>query len=457
MTLALVEAKLAEHGIDAADRLVPVRPRDRFTVGDLTLEFLRVTHSMPDCVAVAIHTPVGVIVHTGDFKIDQTPLDGEHFDFHRFAELGGEGVLALFSDSTNIERPGFTGSELDVVPAFEEIFASTRGKIVVTSFATSVYRLQILVNLAAQFGRKIAFVGRGMVESSQLAQRLGYLKIPAGLVIRESEIKSHPASGVACLVTGSQGEPMSALSRIAIDDHRHVSLAPDDVVVFSAREIPGNERSIDRVVNHIARRGADIINEGTKHVHVSGHGSEEELKLLLSLVRPRCFVPIHGSFRQRARHARVGERLTRNLPNRVRGDGRRERRRAPLRPGRRVDRRQGARRPGAHRRHVVHGTRRRGAARSAPPRRGRPHRAGPRDQQADRHRRRRARHDHAGPGRRTGRREPPPRRGAPDRRTARVGQPRGADRLRHDARQDQRRAAAVLPEAPRASGPWCCR
>jgi ribonuclease J len=317
MTLALVEAKLAEQGIDPGDRLVPVRPRDRVVVGEFTLEFLRVTHSMPDCVAVAIHTPVGTIVHTGDFKVDQTPLDAEHFDFHRFSELGTAGVLALFSDSTNIERPGFTGSELDVVPAFEEVFASTRGRIVVTSFATSVYRLQILVNLAAQFGRKVAFLGRGMVESSQLAQRLGYLKIPAGLVIREPEIKSHAPSDVVCLVTGSQGEPMSALSRIAINDHRHVTLAPEDVVVFSAREIPGNERSIDRVVNHIARRGADMINEGIKHVHVSGHGSEEELKLLLSLVRPRCFIPIHGSFRQRARHARVGERLTRNLPDRV--------------------------------------------------------------------------------------------------------------------------------------------
>jgi ribonuclease J len=317
MALALVEAKLAEHGIDAADRLVPVHPRDRITVGEVTLEFLRVTHSMPDCVAVAIHTPVGTIVHTGDFKVDQTPLDGEHFDFHRFSELGAKGVLALFSDSTNIERPGFSGSELDVLPAFEEIFASTRGKLVVTSFATSVYRLQILVNLAAQFGRKVAFVGRGMVESSQLAQRLGYLRIPAGLVVRESEIRSHPPSGVVCLVTGSQGEPMSALSRIAINDHRHVSLGPDDVVVFSAREIPGNERSIDRVVNHISRRGAEIINQGIKHVHVSGHGSEEELKLVLSLVRPRCFIPIHGSFRQRARHARVGERLTRNLPSQV--------------------------------------------------------------------------------------------------------------------------------------------
>jgi ribonuclease J len=173
------------------------------------------------------------------------------------------------------------------------------------------------VDLAARFRRKVAFLGRGMVESSQLAQRLGYLTIPSGLAIKESDVRSYPAAEVLCLVTGSQGEPMSALARIAIDDHRHVSLGPDDVVVFSAREIPGNERSIDRVVNHLARRGADIINQDTKHVHVSGHGSEEELKLLLSLVRPRCFVPIHGTFRQRARHARVGERLTRNVPDRV--------------------------------------------------------------------------------------------------------------------------------------------
>jgi len=317
LTLAMVEPKLAEHGIDAGDRLTPVRPRDRITVGDFTLEFLRVTHSMPDCVALAVHTPVGVLIFTGDFKIDQTPIDGEHFDFHRFAELGTQGVLALFSDSTNIERPGFTGSELSVLDAFEEIFSSTRGKLVVTAFATSIFRIQLLVTMAAQFKRRVAFVGRGMVDTSQIAQRLGYLKVPAGLAIREAEVKSHPPETVLCLVTGSQGEPMSALSRIAINDHRHVSLGPDDTVVFSSREIPGNERSIDRVINHIARRGAEIINQGNKHVHVSGHASEEELKLMLSLVRPRCFIPIHGSFRQRSRHARVGERLTRNLPTRV--------------------------------------------------------------------------------------------------------------------------------------------
>jgi len=316
-TLALAEPKLVEQNIDTGDRLVSVRPRDKIIVGDFTVEFLRVTHSMPDCVAVAIHTPVGIVICTGDFKIDQTPIDGEHFDFHRLAQLGSEGVLALFSDSTNIERPGVTGSELSVIEAFEEIFSSTKGKIVVTSFATSIFRVQLLVNLAAQFDRKVAFVGRGMVDVSQIAQRLGYLNIPAGLAIRDSDVKAHPPESVLCLVTGSQGEPLSALSRIAINDHRHVSLKPEDVVVFSARQIPGNERSIDRVVNHIARRGAEIITEDDKHVHVSGHASEEELKLMLSLVRPRCFVPIHGAFRQRSRHARVGERLTRDLPDRV--------------------------------------------------------------------------------------------------------------------------------------------
>jgi ribonuclease J len=317
LTLALLEPKLEEQGVASAGRLFPIRPRDKIVAGHFTLEFLRVTHSMPDCVALAIHTPEGVIIHTGDYKIDQTPLDGEHFDFHRFAELGAAGVLALFADSTNIERHGFTGSEVDVIEAFEEIFASTRGKLIVTAFATSLFRLQILVNLAAQFKRKVAFVGRGMVENSAIAQRLGHLKVPPGLTIRESEVRSQDPRSVLCLTTGSQGEPLSALSRIAIDDHRHVALSAEDVVVFSSREIPGNERAIDRVINHISRRGAEVIHEGIKHVHVSGHGSEEELKLMLSLVRPRTFVPIHGEFRQRARHARVAERLTRDLPSRV--------------------------------------------------------------------------------------------------------------------------------------------
>jgi len=308
LTLALVQPKLEEHGIDRP-QLIPVRPRERVTIGPFAIEFIRVTHSIPDCVALAIHTPVGVIVHTGDFKIDQTPLDGEHFDVHRFAELGSAGVLALFADSTNIDRRGFTGSELEVVEAFEEIFTSTTGKLIVAAFASSIFRMQILVDLAAQFDRKVAFVGRGMMQNSEIALRLGHLRIPAGVQIRDSEVENYPARKVLCLATGSQGEPPSALSRIAIDDHRHVTVGPGDTVVFSARAIPGNEKAIGRLINHLSRRGADVIYEGIKHVHVSGHGSEEELKLMLSLVKPRVFIPVHGEYRQLAQHARVAERV----------------------------------------------------------------------------------------------------------------------------------------------------
>ena len=310
LTLALVRPKLEEHGIDPGERLVAVRPRQRVRIGDCEVEFLRVTHSMPDCVALAIHTPAGTIVHTGDFKIDQTPIDAQHFDVHRFAELGSAGVLALFADSTNIDRKGFTGSELEVKDAFEEIFTTATGKLLVTTFASSVYRMQILVDLAAQFGRQVAFVGRGMLQTSEAAQRLGYLRIPAGLTIRDSDVDALPPSRVLCLATGSQGEPLAAMSRIAIDDHRFVKVGPEDTVVFSARAIPGNEKPIGHVMNHLARRGADVIYEGIKHVHVSGHGSEEELKLMLSLVRPRHFIPIHGEYRQLSQHARIAERVT---------------------------------------------------------------------------------------------------------------------------------------------------
>jgi ribonuclease J len=310
LTLALVEPKLEDHPPAVRARLTEVKPRDRVTAGPFTIEFLRVTHSMPDCVAVAIHTPAGIVLHTGDFKIDQTPLDGEHVDFQRFAQLGAEGVLMLLGDSTNVERKGVSGSERDVTDGFEEVFTSARGRIVVAMFSSSLYRMQIVVDLADQFDRKVAFVGRGVVENSQIAQRLGYLRVPPGVQIRDSELRDYPSQDVVCICTGSQGEPQAALPRIAIDDHRHARIGQDDVVVFSAREIPGNEKAIGRVMNHVARRGADIVHEGIKHVHVSGHGSEEELKLMLSLVRPRYFVPIHGEYRQLARHARVARMVS---------------------------------------------------------------------------------------------------------------------------------------------------
>lgn len=304
-TLALVKPKLDEHGIDIADRLVAVKPRDIIDIGSLRVEFLRVPHSIPDCVALAIHTPQGVIIHTGDFKIDQTPLDGETFDYHRMAELGSQGVLALFSDSTNADRPGYTGSERDVIDGFEEIFSSAAGKIIVSTFSTSMYRIQLLVDLAEQFDRKLAFLGRSMQQNTAIAMELGRLKLPAGLQIRDSDIRDYPAQDVLCVCTGSQGEPMAALPRMAIDDHRHVKIGADDVVAFSARVIPGNEKAIARVMNHVARRGAEIVADGSRHIHVSGHGSAEELKLVLSLARPKVFVPIHGEYRQLVRHARM--------------------------------------------------------------------------------------------------------------------------------------------------------
>ena len=322
LTLAMVASKLESRAEDtpassnvtaeqAKKRLTVVRPRDRIAVGRFEIEFLRVTHSIPDCVAVAITTPHGVVIHTGDFKIDQTPLDGEHFDFHRLAEIGASGVLVLLSDSTNVDRRGFTGSELEVVDGFEDIFTNAAGRIVVAMFSSSIFRMQILVDLAAQFDRQVAFIGRGVNDNAEIAQRLGYLRIPSGVLIRDADVKSFPSQDVVCICTGSQGEPQAALPRIAIDDHRHVKLDPDDTVVFSAREIPGNEKAIGRVMNHIARRGAEIVTESMKHVHVSGHGSQEELKLILSLVRPKYFVPIHGEYRQLATHARIASRVSR--------------------------------------------------------------------------------------------------------------------------------------------------
>lgn len=304
-TLALLQPKLDEHGIDAEGRLITVAPKQRVEIGPFTVEFLRVTHSVPDCVALAIHTPQGVLIHTGDFKIDYTPLDDERTDLRRLAELGQQGVLALFADSTNADRPGTTGSERDVVPGFEEIFASSQGRLFVAAFSTSIYRLQLICDLAEQFDRKVAFVGRGMIRNLEAALRLGLLKVPSGLLIADSDVRDYPAQDVVCLCTGSQGEPMAALSRIAIDDHRFVKVSEEDTVVMSARIIPGNERAIGRLMNHLARRGADIITDDEKHVHVSGHASAEELKLVLSLVQPRFFVPIHGEYRQLARHGRL--------------------------------------------------------------------------------------------------------------------------------------------------------
>lgn len=310
LTLALVERRLAEHGFDTAGRLVTVDPSETVSVDGLDVEFVPVAHSMPAAAAVAIHTPAGTLVHSGDFKFDRTPLDGRPTDIHRLAELGRQGVLALFADSTNAADPGHSGSERDVAPAFEEIFSAAPRRLVVATFSSSLHRIQLLVDLAARFGRQVAFVGRGVVQNAELAARLGCLQIPAGVQIPDADVPRLPPEKVLCIVTGSQGEPGSALWRLAGGDHRHVSLEAGDVVVVSARAIPGNRLAIDRVLNDIARRGVQVIDEQSRRVHVSGHGSEEDLKLLLSLISPRCFVPIHGEYRCLARHARLAEQVS---------------------------------------------------------------------------------------------------------------------------------------------------
>ena len=312
LTLAFVEGKLDDDD-EARKRLIRVRPRDRVTIGAFTVEFLRVTHSMPDCVALAIHTPHGVVIHTGDFKIDQTPLDGEHVDVHRLAELGSAGVLALIADSTEHRAQG-------ICRLRGRRHRRVRGDL--HRRARQDRRRDVRVEHlpdadpggprgAVRPARRL----RRPRRDGQLGDRRngsGISRIPTGVQIRDSEVRNFPAQDVLCICTGSQGEPQAALPRIAIDDHRHVKLDAEDVVVFSAREIPGNEKAIGRVMNHIARRHADVIYEGIKHVHVSGHGSEEELKLMLSLVRPRYFVPIHGEYRQLARHARMAPRVSRS-------------------------------------------------------------------------------------------------------------------------------------------------
>lgn len=310
LTLALLERKLAEHGRDAAGRLTAVCPPETVEAGGLRVEFVHVAHSIPDAAALAIHTPAGTLLHSGDFKFDQTPPDGRPTDVRRLADLGRSGVLALFSDSTNAPRPGLSGSERQVTPAFEEIFAAAPRRIVVTAFSSSLHRMQLLVDLAERFGRHVAFVGRGMAENAELAARLGYLRLPAGLQVAETDVATLPPERVLCLVTGSQGEPRAALARMAAGAHRHVGIEEGDVVVFSARAIPGNRRAIERLMNRIARRGARIVDERDERVHVSGHGSEEDLKLMLSLISPRCFVPIHGEYRHLTHHARLAEQVS---------------------------------------------------------------------------------------------------------------------------------------------------
>jgi ribonuclease J len=310
-TLALVENKLDEHGLlDDADLRLIV-PGERFKIGTFTINPIQVTHSIVDCVSLAIHTPLGVVIHTGDFKVDPTPTDNRLFDLHTFAEYGKERVLALLQDSTNVERPGYTPSERAVMRRLDEVFALADRRIFFSCFSSSTHRIKIAMELAHRHGRKVALVGRSMTEAANIAQELEYIDVPDGLLINPAQLKDYPAEKTAVLISGTQGEPMSALSRAAVDTHKHARIERGDTVVLSSRIIPGNEKAIYRVIDHLYRREAEVVYEGDggAPIHVSGHASQEELKLIMNLVRPRYFIPVHGEYRQLQRHARLAKSM----------------------------------------------------------------------------------------------------------------------------------------------------
>jgi ribonuclease J len=305
MALALAGERLREHGLHERARLVPVEPRRAFDVGGLRVEPIRVTHSVVDGLGYAIETPVGTLVHTGDFKFDPHPIDGERSDYHRLAELGERGVLCLMADSTNVDRPGTTPSEREVGRALAERFRRAPGRVILATFASHVHRIQQVLDLAATFGRKVALLGRSMETNVRLAAELGYLRLPEGTLAPLEELSALPPYRQVILSTGSQGEPNSALALMAAGEHRSLEVGDGDLVILSARVIPGHERTITRLVNQLLRLGAEVLWEGVAFVHVSGHASQDELRLMLNLVRPQFFVPVHGEYRHLLAHARL--------------------------------------------------------------------------------------------------------------------------------------------------------
>ena len=297
LTLGLLENKLREHDLLNSVTLHTVVPGETIKLGQFKVEFIHTNHSIADAVALAITTPLGVIVHTGDFKVDYTPIDGDIMDIHRFAELGKQGVLLLLSDSTNAERKGFTMSEKNVGRVFDQIFEETpKNRIMVATFSSNIHRIQQIINSAHTYKRKVAIIGRSMVNAVKTSTELGYLSIPAGVLIDINDIKNYTDEQLVIITTGSQGETMSALSRIASNEHKQVQIKPDDKIIISASSIPGNEKNISRVINELLKKGADVVYEGMADIHVSGHARQEELKLMLALIKPKYFMPVHGEF-----------------------------------------------------------------------------------------------------------------------------------------------------------------
>ncbi len=306
LTLGLVEGKLKEHGLLSQASLNVVEPRQNVRMGCMSVEFIRVNHSIPDACALAIHTPAGVIVHTGDFKVDYTPIEGGIIDLARFGELGNRGVLALMSESTNVERPGYTKSERSVGESFRGLFARAEGKrIIIATFSSNIHRIQQIIDEAVKHGRHVAVSGRSMTNVIAKAVELNYIKVPDGTLIDIEDVNRYDPSELVIATTGSQGEPLSALSRMSSGDHRQVTITPNDFIIISAKPIPGNEKFVTKVVNELMKQGAEVIYESMYEVHVSGHACQEELKMMISLTKPKFFVPIHGEYKHMKKHVQL--------------------------------------------------------------------------------------------------------------------------------------------------------
>ena len=309
LTIGLIEHKLEEHKLLRSTKLKVVNPGQTISLGSMKVEFIRTTHSIPDACSLAIHTPVGTVVHTGDFKIDYTPIDGEMMDFGRLAALGNKGVLALMSDSTNAERKGYTMSESTVGEVLDKLFINCTKRIVVATFSSNVHRVQQIVNSAVKYGRKIAVCGRSMINMIETARKFGYIKVPDNVFIDIDMIKSYPDEKLTIITTGSQGETMSALTRMAAGEHKKVQITPNDLIIISANPIPGNENSVSKVIDDLMKIGAEVVYNALEDIHVSGHACQEEQKLMLSLVRPKYFIPVHGEYRQLIAHGETAKKV----------------------------------------------------------------------------------------------------------------------------------------------------
>jgi len=309
LTLGLVEGKLREHHMLANCLLHVIRPEDKLQLGNFNLEFFRTNHSIPDSIGIAVITPIGTVVHTGDFKFDQTPVNGKPTDYYRLAKLGEKGVLVALSDSTNAERPGYTLSEKEVGSAINEIFRTAKQRIILATFASNIHRIQQVIDAACSYKRKVAVVGRSMVNVVQIAQEMGYLNVCSGTLVDIDELKTLPQNRAVILTTGSQGEPMSALTRISVSEHRKVEIIRGDTVIIAATPIPGNEKLVSRTIDNLFARGANVIYERVSGVHVSGHASQEELKMMLNLLKPKYLIPVHGEYRMLVHHAKLAARV----------------------------------------------------------------------------------------------------------------------------------------------------